>query len=76
MLRGTLWPIAVGTGAGIALAVAATRMIASFLFDTTPTDVPTFIVVTAVLISAGGLAAWWPARHAARIDPITTLHAE
>jgi predicted permease len=69
-------PILIGTVAGLAGATLATKAISSFLFQTTPVDVPTFSVVALVLVMAGCLAAWLPARRAARVDPVSALRSE
>jgi len=76
VLRDAAWPVAIGTIAGLAGAAAATKVIASFLFDTSPTDPLTFALVAATLACVGTLAAWIPARHAARVDPLIALRAE
>jgi len=76
VVRDAAWPIALGTIAGVLGAAAGTRVIAAFLFNTTPTDGATFTIVAVALIAAGCLAAWLPARHAARIDPARALRAE
>jgi putative ABC transport system permease protein len=46
------------------------------LFGVTATDAPTFAAVTAVLVAAGLLACWLPARRATRIDPMEVLRFE
>ncbi|HKV99774.1 MAG TPA: ABC transporter permease [Vicinamibacterales bacterium] len=76
MVRDSAWPIVLGTIAGLGAAALATRVIASFLFNTTPTDPGTFAVVAITLAVAGCLAAWIPARRAARVDPVTALRVE
>ncbi len=73
VLRDSAVPIAIGTAAGVAGAAAVTRVIQTFLFQTTPTDAITFVAVAATLILAGGLAALVPAWRASRIDPVVTL---
>jgi len=42
-------------------------VIATFLFNTSPTDPLTFGLVGATLAYVGTMAAWIPARHAARV---------
>jgi predicted permease len=69
-------PVGVGATIGFVGAIMATRVIASFLFETQPTDSATFVVVGILLASAALLAAWIPARQAARVDPIVALRNE
>ena len=76
MLRDSLWPIAIGTIVGIGAAMLSTRVIESFLFETTPTDPLTFVGVAAALAVTGCLAALVPAMRAARVDPASTLRTE
>jgi predicted permease len=76
MLRDSVWPIAIGTVAGIGGAMLATRVIESFLYETTPTDPATFAGVAAALAATGCLAALVPALRAARVDPASTLRTE
>jgi ABC-type antimicrobial peptide transport system permease subunit len=76
MVRDAALPVALGTLVGIAAALAATRVIASFLFQTKPTDPMTLAAVAVTLAASGCLAAWIPARRAARVDPVTALRTE
>jgi putative ABC transport system permease protein len=76
IVQTSMRPVALGIAIGAALAIVATRAVASLLFHVTPTDIRTF-AFTAVVVAATGLAAAWiPARRAARIDPVSTLRAE
>jgi hypothetical protein len=70
------WPVAIGTAAGLAGAFFGTKVIETFLFQTSPTDPLTFAVVALILGAAACLAAWLPARRAATVDPVTALRAE
>jgi predicted permease len=67
-------------GAGVVLGVvgaaALSRVLASLLYGTTPTDVPTFLAVAALLGTIALVATWLPARRATRVDPVTALQAE
>ena len=63
--------------AGLALGLAggwwAARFIAPLLFQVEARDPTTFAGTAAVLVAVGVLAAWVPARRAARLDPATVL---
>ncbi|HKV71000.1 MAG TPA: ABC transporter permease [Gemmatimonadales bacterium] len=68
----------VGLGAliGLAGALAATRVLRTFLFDLTPSDPGTYAAIFAVLAAVAALASWIPARRASRVDPVVALRAE
>lgn len=76
MVRDSSWPVAIGVAAGLLGSWWATRVIQSFLFQTEPRDVVTFASVAVLLAAAAIIAAWIPARRAARVDPIIALRAE
>ena len=67
---------AFGVAAGCALAVIGTRALGSLLFGVSPLDVPTLAMAAALLAAVALVAAYLPARAAARVDPITALRAE
>jgi putative ABC transport system permease protein len=68
------------TGAGVVLGVVAaallTRLIETQLFGVTPLDPATFVLVPALLLAIGALAAYLPARRAARVSPLRALATE
>jgi len=66
----------VGIAFGLAASFAASRLIASMLFDVSPTDVVTFVAVPIVLGLAALGASYLPARRATRIDPMVALRYE
>ncbi len=68
--------ILIGAAIGIAGSLALTSVIESLLFGVTATDPLTFIGVTLLLLGAGLLACYIPARRAMRVDPIITLRYE
>jgi putative ABC transport system permease protein len=64
---------AIGLGVGLAGGMALSQLLASLLFQVSPTDPPTFAVGTVVLSAVAVLAAALPARRAARTDPMVAL---
>jgi predicted permease len=65
--------IVAGLAVGLAGSWWATRFIAPLLFQVKAHDRITFSGTAAVLVAVGVLAAWVPARRAARLDPATVL---
>jgi ABC-type antimicrobial peptide transport system permease subunit len=64
---------AAGVSVGIALSLAATRLLGSLLFQFRPSDWWTLPAATVILFAVALAAAGLPARRAARIDPVHTL---
>jgi putative ABC transport system permease protein len=65
-----------GVALGIAGGLALAGVIRTLLYGISPTDPATLAVVSAVLIAVAVLAAWLPARRAARVDPSEALRYE
>jgi predicted permease len=65
-----------GLTIGLVAALAATRLVAGMLFGLTPTDPPTIALATLLLLAVAAVAAWLPARRAARVDPLVALRHE
>jgi len=67
---------AAGSVLGIAGAIGATRLMRSFLFETSPLDPLTYSIVPVLFCLLALLAAWAPARRAASVDPMIALRNE
>jgi putative ABC transport system permease protein len=68
--------VALGLAAGVVAAAALSGSIAALLFDVAPRDLSVFAAVAAVLLTAGALASYLPARRATRVDPVIALRAD
>jgi ABC-type antimicrobial peptide transport system permease subunit len=66
----------VGLIAGVLLAGLVASRLQPLLFGIKPLDVPSFLIMPAVLLIVAVLACVVPARRAAATDPATTLRAE
>jgi len=64
---------AIGLGVGLAVALSLRVLAKPLVYGITPTDPVTLAAVSLVLLGAGALAAWLPARRAARLDPVRAL---
>ncbi len=73
VVRDALGLVAIALGLGLAAALAASRVLAHYLFGVSPRDPAAFAAALAVLAAAAALAAWTPARRAARLDPASVL---
>ncbi len=69
-------PALAGLAIGIVGALKLTRLLSSLLYGVTPTDPLTFASVSLILVSVALLACYIPARRAARVDPMVSLHHE
>jgi ABC-type antimicrobial peptide transport system permease subunit len=65
-----------GVVIGTVLAVASGKFVRGFLYGVAEHDVWTLLIVALVLLISGGLAAYFPARKAAKVNPIEALRAE
>jgi putative ABC transport system permease protein len=70
------WMAAIGVPTGLVAALLLGNLAASQLFGLAPTD-PGAMIAAAILLAVTVLAAsYWPARRAARVDPVVALRAE
>jgi ABC-type antimicrobial peptide transport system permease subunit len=76
IVRDAGWPVACGLAAGLAGAFYATRVIQALLYEVAPRDLMTFVSVPIVMAVVAMVAAWIPARRAARVNPVAALRAE
>jgi predicted lysophospholipase L1 biosynthesis ABC-type transport system permease subunit len=77
ILRGVLvragWRVLSGLAIGLAVAVIASRTMRGLLFGIAPDDAVTYAAVLGVVLVAVAIAAYVPARRAARVDPQALL---
>jgi putative ABC transport system permease protein len=76
VLRQVLRLTGVGLAIGVAVLLAAGRMMTGLLFGVAPTDPLTIAAVSLVLAVAALAAAWVPAWRAGKVDPIQALRYE
>jgi putative ABC transport system permease protein len=68
--------VALGGIVGLALALLLARLLSQLLFGVGAFDPVTFVTVPALLGVVALLAAYFPARRASRVDPVSALRAE
>jgi predicted permease len=76
VLRESAMLALLGLAVGVPAAFALTRLFSALLFGVAPWDPLTFTAVALLLLSVTLGAAWRPARHAARTDPMAALRSE
>lgn len=67
--------VAAGIAIGIPASLALARFSSTLLFGITPADPVTMGAVVAIVLAVGWIAAYLPARHATRIDPVRALRS-
>jgi putative ABC transport system permease protein len=75
MLAGAAPPVALGAAIGLGAAIAAMRLLQSFLFEIRPLDPLAFACAAGILIGVAVIAAYVPARRATRVDPLRALRS-
>ena len=76
VVAGGLRVTAIGVAAGLLASLAATRLLASLLFDLSPTDPRVLGGVAVLMLAIAGAACYVPARRVLRVDPVEALRAE
>ena len=61
---------------GLAGTYVVTRAVRQLLYDVSPTDLPTFLIVSLSLIVISLVACYVPARRAMSVDPVRALRNE
>ena len=65
--------LTVGLVAGLAAALAATRVLEHQMFGVQTFDISTLAATSALMVTTWLVATWWPARRASRTDPAVSL---
>ena len=73
VLRQSLVLVAAGVAAGVGTVLLAGRLVASLIHGLAPTDPVTILQAATLLAGIAAAAAYFPARRAARVDPLTAL---
>ena len=76
ILRQGMALTAIGLAVGLIAAVAATRLVASMLFEVKASDPATYIAVAALIGVVSLAASYIPAARAARVDPAAALRQD
>ena len=71
-----LRPTLIGVAIGAVGALALSRVLSSLVYGVKPTDIPTFVSVSVLLIAVGLFASALPAYRASRVNPLDTLRDE
>jgi hypothetical protein len=72
----TMLIVLVGLALGGGAALTLTRVLASSLYDTSPTDRVTWVAAGVLLAAVALVACYFPARGVTKVDPMTILHFE
>lgn len=76
VLREAIVVALAGVGVGLAGALGIARLVESLVFEVSPWDPATLLAVACLLFAVSLVAAYGPARRAARVDPVAVLRME
>ena len=76
VFRDAMRPAAAGVGIGLCVAVGFGRVLASYVRGTPGPDAVAYAAVAVLLLTTAAGAALWPARRAARVDPLIAIRGE
>ena len=76
ILREALKLAAIGVAIGLPVALAMVGLMRAALYGIEPHDPVTVIVTIVIMVAVAILAAWIPARRAAKVDPMEALRYE
>jgi putative ABC transport system permease protein len=76
VMRGVLILLAIGIAAGIGISLATGHLVATLLYGVRANDPAQLVIAAVTLAAAAMVAAWLPARRAARLDPVSALRDE
>jgi ABC-type antimicrobial peptide transport system permease subunit len=76
VLRESAVVVILGLAAGITAALGLSRLVRQFLFGLHPNDPATIIIAAATLSLVAFVAAFLPADHASRLDPMNALRTQ
>jgi putative ABC transport system permease protein len=76
VLRMGIRLLAIGVAVGLVASIASVKVLKGLVANVSTFDPYSFAAVTLLLLAAGLFAAFWPARRAARVDPVTALRQE
>ena len=76
IVREAMRPVAIGLVLGTPMLLVSTRLLREHLSMVASSSVPSALAAAAVLVLCGFIAAFAPAMHATRIDPVAALREE
>jgi predicted permease len=76
VMRESMVLVVIGVLAGLAIAIAASRLVTTLLYGLPPRDPLTIAAAVLVMALVSAFAGYLPARRASRVDPMVALHYE